>query len=459
MTRARRPAGSLRLRLLAGTLAWILLSVALAGWGLASLFRQHITQQLQAELTLHLNQLTAAVNLGADGRPVVAPPLSDPRLEQPLSGLYWQIDRLPEGGRPGAVGVARSRSLWDQALEVPLPAEGAGDRIHDVAGPAGRKLAVLARVLRPAEEDAAPLRLLVAADRAVLAEPIGRFNHMLAIALGALAAGLTLAAVVQVLVGLRPLARLRRQLAAQHAGDSSRIEGRFPSEIQPLVDDFNKVLAMNAEIVQRARTQAGNLAHAVKTPLAILANAAARDQGALAGLVREQVGMANRQIDYHLARARAAASSGAADGRTPLAETAQGLLRVVARLHAQRDLRIDGADLAPGLVFRGERQDLQEMLGNLLDNACKWAAGQVRISAERDGPGRLLIHVDDDGPGIEDHERERIFLRGVRMDEQLPGSGLGLDIVRDLAGTYGGEVRAARSPLGGLRVSLWLPAA
>lgn len=455
----RRPAGSLRLRLLAGTLAWILLSVALAGWGLASLFRQHITQQLQAELTLHLNQLTAAVNIGPDGRPVVAPPLSDPRLEQPLSGLYWQIDRLPEDGRPAGLGVARSRSLWDQTLDVPLPAEGEGDQVHDVAGPAGRKLAVLARVLKPAEEDAAPLRLLVAADRAVLAEPIGRFNHMLAIALGALAAGLTLAAVVQVLVGLRPLARLRRQLAAQNAGDSSRIEGSFPSEIQPLVDDFNKVLAMNAEIVQRARTQAGNLAHAVKTPLAILSNAAAREDSPLAGLVREQVGMANRQIDYHLARARAAASSGAADGRTPLAETAQGLLRVVRRLYAQRDLRIGGGDIPPGLVFRGEQQDLQEMLGNLLDNACKWAAGQVQVTAEQDGPGRLVIHVDDDGPGIEDHERERIFLRGVRMDEQRPGSGLGLDIVRDLAGTYGGEVRAARSPLGGLRASLRLPAA
>lgn len=459
MTPARRAAGSLRLRLLAGTLAWILVSVALAGWGLASLFRQHITQQLRAELTLHLNQLTAAVNIGPDGRPVVAPPLSDPRLEQPLSGLYWQIDRLAEGGRPGAAAVARSRSLWDQALEVPPDADGEGDREYDIAGPAGRELAALARVLKPAEEDAAPLRLLVAADRAVLAEPIGRFNHMLAIALGTLAAGLTVAAIVQVLVGLRPLARLRRKLAAQNAGDSNRIEGSFPSEIQPLVDDFNKVLAMNAEIVQRARTQAGNLAHAVKTPLTILANAAAREDGALAGLVCEQVGMANRQIDYHLARARAAASSDSRDGRTPLRDTAQGLLRVVRRLYAQRGLNVEEADIAPGLVFRGEQQDLQEMLGNLLDNACKWAAGRVLVTAGQDGPGHLLIHVDDDGPGIEDHERERIFLRGVRMDEQRPGSGLGLDIVRDLAGTYGGEVRAARSPLGGLRVSLRLPAA
>lgn len=451
--------GSLRLRLLAGTLAWILLSVALAGWGLASLFRQHITQQLQSELTLHLNQLTAAVNVGADGRPAVEPPPSDPRLEQPLSGLYWQIDRLADGAQPAAAGVARSRSLWDQTLDVPMREAAAGDRAQDIAGPESRELAALTRVLKPAEENAAPLRLIVAADRRVLAEPIGRFNRMLAIALGVLAAGLTLAAVVQVVVGLRPLARLRRQLAAQKTGGGSRIEGRYPSEIQPLVDDFNKVLAMNAEIVQRARTQAGNLAHAVKTPLTILANAAAREDTAWAALVQEQVGAANRQIDHHLARARAAASSGAADGRTPLQAPVQGLLRVMQRLYAERGLRIEAGDFPPGLAFRGASQDLQEMLGNLLDNACKWAEKRVRITAAPSGPGRLLVHIEDDGPGIEDHERERIFLRGVRMDEQRPGSGLGLDIVRDLAGTYGGDVRADRSPLGGLRVSLWLPAA
>ncbi|WMD20481.1 sensor histidine kinase [Achromobacter seleniivolatilans] len=455
--------GSLRLRLLAGTLAWILASVALAGWGMASLFRQHITQQLQAELTLHLNQLTAAVNTGADGRPVVDPPLSDPRLEQPLSGLYWQVDRLADGSRPIAIGAARSRSLWDQTLASPPPAtparSTAGDQSYDMSGPEGRGLTALARVLKPAEDDAAPLRLIVAADRSVLAEPIGRFNHMLAIALGTLALGLTVAAVVQVVVGLRPLARLREQLAAQNAGDVKRIDGRFPSEIQPLVDDFNKVLAMNADIVQRARTQAGNLAHAVKTPLTILANAAARGDSVPAALVNEQVGMANRQIDHHLARARAAASSGAADGRAPLLDSIQGLVRVMQRLYAQRDLKIAIAGFTPAQQFRGEQQDLQEMLGNLLDNACKWANTQVLISAEMIAPASVLMHIDDDGPGIEDHARERIFLRGVRMDEQLPGSGLGLDIVRDLAGTYGGEVHARRSPLGGLRVTLQLPAA
>jgi signal transduction histidine kinase len=455
MTSPRAP-GSLRWRMLAGTLAWIAAIVVLAGWGLGNLFRQHITEQLRTELALHMNQLTAAVSVAPDGRPTVASPLSDPRLEQPLSGLYWQIDRLDDSGRVVAAGVARSRSLWDQVLA--LPAADDADGLYDIAGPENHRLSALTRLLKPEDSDAGSLRLVVAADRAVLAEPIERFDHMLLWSLGALAAGMVAAAVVQVAVGLRPLGRLRRQLAAQQGRNSVRIEGRFPSEIQPLVEDFNRVLAVNADIVQRARTQAGNLAHAVKTPLTILGNAAAREEGAFARLVREQVAMAQRQIDHHLARARAAAASGTAGGRAPLRAPLQALLRVMQRLYAARGLALEMDEFPDRLEFRGEEQDLQEMVGNLLDNACKWAARRVRIGAQADAPDRLRIVIDDDGPGISEGERERIFERGVRMDEQRPGSGLGLDIVRDLAGTYGGEVSAGQSPLGGLRVTLILPA-
>ncbi|MGW8307637.1 MAG: ATP-binding protein [Achromobacter pulmonis] len=455
MTSPRAP-GSLRWRMLAGTLAWIAAIIVLAGWGLGSLFRQHIAEQLRAELALHMNQLTAAVSVAPDGRPTVASPLSDPRLEQPLSGLYWQIDRLDDQGRVVAAGVARSRSLWDQVLA--LPAADNADGLHDIVGPEKHRLSAVTRLLKPEDSNAGTLRLVVAADRAVLAEPIERFDHMLLLSLGALAAGLVAAAVVQVVVGLRPLGRLRRQLAAQQGRNSVRIEGRFPSEIQPLVDDFNRVLAVNADIVQRARTQAGNLAHAVKTPLTIMGNAAAGEDGAFARLVREQVAMALRQIDYHLARARAAAASGTAGGRTPLRAPVQALLRVMQRLYAARGLALEMDEFPAGLEFRGEEQDLQEMVGNLLDNACKWAVRRVRIGAGAAAPDRLRIVIDDDGPGIAEDERERIFERGVRMDEQRPGSGLGLDIVRDLAGTYGGEVSAGQSPLGGLRVTLTLPA-
>lgn len=219
---------SLRLRLLAGMLVWMLLTIAAAGWGLRALLQGHVEQQLAVQLVMDLDHLSGSIDWAPDGRLDVENQ-PDARLAQPLSGLYWQIDRLAANGQPAAAGVARSRSLWDQTLQAPPEAPGEGDRAYDVAGPGGRELAALGRVVTPAEDGAAPLRLLVAADRAALAEPIERFNHMLAIALGALAAGLTVAAVVQVLVGLRPLARLRRELAAQDAGDSRRIEGSFPA--------------------------------------------------------------------------------------------------------------------------------------------------------------------------------------------------------------------------------------
>ena len=218
------------------------------------------------------------------------------------------------------------------------------------------------------------------------------------------------------------------------------------------------MLAVNADMVQRARTQAGNLAHAVKTPLSILANAAAREDSPLAALVREQAALAQRQVDHHLARAAAAAAR-AIEGRTPLRPPLEALLRVMRRLHAQRGLDVDMPAFPADLAFRGDEQDLQEMAGNLLDNACKWAARRLCVTAARDGEGMLLIHIDDDGPGIPEDERERIFERGTRLDEQRPGSGLGLDIARDLARSYGGDVLAGESPLGGLRVTLRLPAA
>ncbi|MBS1941407.1 MAG: GHKL domain-containing protein, partial [Bacteroidetes bacterium] len=222
--------------------------------------------------------------------------------------------------------------------------------------------------------------------------------------------------------------------------------------------EFNHVLAENADMVQRARTQAGNLAHAVHTPLTILANAADGQATPLAQLVREQVAGARRQVDYHLARARAAAAVRATGLRTPVLAPLQALLRTMTRLHDQRDLSFELAEGAPALAFRGEAQDLYEMLGNLIDNAGKWARARILVDVRRQG-GELCFTVDDDGPGIPEDERERMFQRGVQLDERRPGSGLGLDIVRALADSYGGSVQALPSPLGGARLRLCLPAA
>lgn len=453
-------AGSLRLRLLAGTLAWLLLSISAAGWGLRALFLDHIAQQLQQQLVAQLDQLSAAAEwvpqAAGAGHVAVSAGGLDGRFEQPLSGLYWQIDRL--GNAPRAA-LATSRSLWDQTLALPAPPvryPAAGYRALDLRDAQGHALLAVARPLQLPDDAAPPLRLVVAADRALLAEPVQRFTRLLLLALGMLAAGLAAAVALQLQLALRPLALLRQGLAAVRGGDAATLQGRFPRELQPLVSEFNHVLTENADMVQRARAQAGNLAHAVHTPLSILANAAAQDGTPLGALVREQVETARRQVDYHLARARAAAAVRATGLHTPVLEPVRGLLRTMERLHAGRAVRFELAPGAAEAAFRGEPQDLYEMLGNLLDNAGKWARSQVLVGVQRAG-GELCLTVDDDGPGIPAAERERMFERGVQLDDEHAGAGLGLDIVRALAQTYGGRVQAATSPLGGARLSLWLP--
>ena len=448
--------GSLRFRLLLGTLFWIAATILVAGWGLGNMFRQHVELQFHAELKTHLDQLTAQLALDGQGRPTLAMPLSDPRLNKPFAGLYWQIDRLAGSGFPASTAVMRSRSLWDQVLRVPADAPASGDvHQHRIAGPQGETLGMVERSVRI---DALPLRLIVAADEGLMIEPVARFNKELWLALGVLGLGLALAALVQVFIGLAPLRKLRAALGRVHRGEAQRMEGAFPAEIMPLVEEFNTVLARNAEVVERARTQAGNLAHALKTPLSVLANSAAGKDDALARLVAAQVEMARRQVDYHLARAQAAAAARLPGARTPLGPVVDGLVRTMRGIHAGRDLELVVQPMPASLAFRGEAQDLQEMLGNLLDNACKWASRRVEIDAgiEQD---RLVIRVDDDGKGIAAEQREAMLRRGVRADQQVPGSGLGLAIVDDLARMYGGQVVLADSPLGGLRAVLTLPAA
>ncbi|HQQ54026.1 MAG TPA: sensor histidine kinase, partial [Ottowia sp.] len=358
---------------------------------------------------------------------------ADARLEQPLSGLYWQIDELEAKlGKTPRAAVARSRSLWDQVLTMPPPPTHypeQGYRVLQLRDNQGRALLAVVRPLELPEENAPRLRLVVAADTSLIAEPLERFTRLLWTALGVLAAGLAVGVVLQLHYALRPLALLRRRLAAVRAGQSTRLEGSFPQELQPLVVEFNHVLAENAAMVQQARAQAGNLAHAVHTPLTVLANAAAEERGALARLVGEQVASARRQVDYHLARARAAAAVRATGLATPVLKPLGALLRTMARLHAARQLHFELAPDAEDLAFRGEEQDLFELLGNLIDNAAKWARSRVRVDVRREGV-LLCFTVDDDGPGVPDSERARMFERGVQLDERRPGAGLGLDIVR-----------------------------
>lgn len=493
---------SLRGRLLLGTLIWVLMSVFAAGWALTDLFRQQMTRQLSAELSVHMNQLVAALSVDADSVASLEFDLNDPRFQQPFAGLYWQIDKLSADG-PAEKGIFHSRSLWDETLDLPHDLSSTDpDELLDVVGPLDRDILAQVRVVIPPEGSAA-YRLIVAADEQSVVGPVSQFLRMLAIFLAVLAFGLVSAALLQVMIGLKPLVRLRRAVADVHAGRAHRIQGRFPSEVQPLVDEFNGVLQNHADMIERARTQAGNLAHALKTPLSVLGNAAAQERTAFGRLVAAQVQSASRQVQHHLARARAAAAMRTPGLAVDVAPVVQGLERVLQRLYQDKNLAIsvnwpvEGSLGDSGLLaFRGEEQDLQEMLGNVMDNACQWASRRVWITVKRDGSvtgstdgtattgdrpvagagegrgmalknhgdaghrrvgGFMEIRVEDDGPGLSAAQQARIFDRGVRLDERAPGSGLGLSIVRDLVTAYGGTVEARGSLHGGLCVILRLP--
>jgi signal transduction histidine kinase len=261
--------------------------------------------------------------------------------------------------------------------------------------------------------------------------------------------------------GLAPFDDMRRRLADVRHGTARQVLGAYASEVQPLVDDLNALLTQNERAVMRANAKAGDLAHGLKTPLAVLSNEASRlaasGQTGLAATISQQVALMQRQVDYHLAHARAAASGAALHSRCPIALSADGLMRTLARLHVERGLTFD-TQVSEAHAFRGQREDLDEMLGNLLDNACKWARARVSIGSSL-ADDRLTIVVDDDGPGLEPSRRADVVRRGVKADEGVPGSGLGLAIVRDLAELYGGSISLESSPLGGLRARLELPSA
>jgi len=446
---------SLRFRLLAGTLVWIVATVGIAGWMLQAMFEQHLSRQFDNELVTHLGQLAAHVEAGADGSPILARPLSDPRLERPYSGLYWQVDRMTAGA--GGVAILRSRSLWDAELKVPGDRLADGERhTHQVTGPDGKSLRMLEQVMHPAESPEQAWRLVVAADESLLSEPLDRFRNLLLAALALLAAGLAVAAVFQVMAGLRPLKRLHEELSSLREGKRTTLGTDHPSEIQPLVDELNTVLTRNADFVARARHQAGNLAHAVKTPLAVMANAAAEENSTLAALVQTQVTTARQQIDRHLALARGAAAAQDKGQRCRVAPVIEGLIRVMQRVHAERQFELTPEGIDTALLFRGEAQDLQEMLGNLLDNAGKWARQTIHIGVT-ENDGILHLDIDDDGPGIPGDQRASLLERGQRGDEKVAGSGLGLAIVNELASLYEGRLELLDSPLGGLRARLMLP--
>lgn len=451
---------SLRTRLTVISLLAVVAILAIANQAFTSMFRTHVTTQFREDLTMRLDSLTARLVVNPANRRIeLNPAPTDARLQTPYSGWYWQV----QADQAGSV-LLRSRSLWDS--EMPLPKDFLQPGVvqaHEIMGPQSQRLLAVERVVRmedPLLTQPVMVRVSIGADLSSVDAAVAQFHRTAVSYLTFLGALLIILLVVQLWFGLSPLRHLAQSLGRLRRGEQARIEGRFPGEIQPLVQSFNAVLESNEQMIARARRQSGNLAHAIKTPLAVLTAAATdsrqTDQQLRASIV-SQVDMVNRQVGWHLARARAAASI-AVPGRTAsVQEVILGIVGVMKSAHAEKSLRFNVSVQPPDLKFAGEKDDLQEIIGNLLDNASKWARQTVQIQATR-VDGQIEILIEDDGPGIAEHLRHDVMRHGVRADELKPGTGLGLGIVSDLVDLYRGEITLGSSALGGLRVCLHLTA-
>ncbi|NUJ79386.1 sensor histidine kinase [Methylocystis sp. FS] len=423
---------------------------------LTAYYRNEAEEVFERRLDVYLRAIVADVSeSGQEGRTGPGQ-LGDPQFELPGSGWYWQITRLDDKSHD----IKASRSLFANTLpklsDLGVVAEVGGFRRGYGLGPDGRRLRIVERVIDVG--DVGIYLVQVAGSGEEMEEQIARFRFALIVAFAALAIALAIGAAFQVRFGLRPLRQLQRELASIRGGERERIMDAYPSEVAPLAEELNLLISANRDILERARTQVGNLAHALKTPLSVIVNEADSAPGQLAGKVQEQAQIMRDQISFYLDRARAAARGGALGAATQIAPSIEALLRAFSKIYGDKGVIFSGgAD--PRLRFLGERQDLEEMIGNLLDNAGKWAKSRVTIDVCVEGASRptLRVTIDDDGPGLASHLRAAATQRGRRLDETKPGSGLGLSIVVDLAAAYGGSLQLDDSPSGGLRAELRLP--
>ncbi len=441
--------GSIRLRLLMAAAIAVIVALAIAGTGLIFLFERHVERRVARELTGYLNQLIVATSVASDGTLSVSGGPYDPRFSTPLSGLYWQVDA------PGDATSVRSRSLWESALDLgALPADG---RLHttEVAGPEKRRLFVVDRVIHDASGKT--FRVAVAEDHRSVAIATSEFAAELVPSLAILAAVLILAMWLQVTVGLRPLERLRLAVSKVVTGDSARLEATVPTEVQPLADEINHLLDAQAKALARARSGATDLAHGLKTPLQVLSGdiRKLREKGEtrIADEIDTVAQSIRRHVDRELARVRVAPAAAVKAARSDVAGVASRVISVVKRTPQGEQLTF-AVDAPPGIAAAIDEADLAEILGNLIENAARYAKAGVRVSAE-DCDSATRITVADDGPGIPDQAHAAALARGVRLDTS-GGTGLGLAIVSDVVEAYGGALDIANAAPG-LSVTVTLP--
>lgn len=460
---ARMKLNSLAFRLFATSTVWMLIVLPAAGIIIYSLIRSHIMDGFEDKLRTYA-WVVQAESIGDTSQPEKPANIGEPLFGVTHSGWYWQV--RPVAGTEGA------RLVSDSLATATLPSPSEHNVVPDAdglfwlntTGPLGQPLRVVEGRGRLGDENTGPLYSFIVAGPLDWPESrISSFALTIAIALTLAGLGLIAATFLQVRFGLAPLSRVEQGLAEIRSGTSEKLEADLPSEIEPLQAELNALIESNQQIIDRARTQVGNLAHALKTPLAVITNEAEERSTPFAHKVAEQAEIMGSQVSLYLDRARMAAQTNTIGRVTEVEPVVDALQRALERIYRDKSLNID-VDCEAHARFLGERQDLEEMLGNLLDNASKWCKRRVRVAIrasadpKRTGRRRVQIVVEDDGPGLAAEQRDVIFERGVRLDETKPGSGLGLSIVRDMVELYQGTWSLSQSSLGGLRVDVNLPA-
>lgn len=434
-----------------GTVVLILLGLLLTGIMVSSLMRAYITQGFHDEMQVHIEELAALTIVDSNGQPRLLRRLSDPRFIPPNSGFYWKVER-------DGYETIRSPSLVTGDLSGKMAINDV-PRWSETDGPTGKAMEY-GMVIHPTRTKT-PVKISIATDLILLEEVLSDFNWPLFYALLGFAIAMSLLGIAQITYSLKPLERLKLAIADVRTGKESRMAGSYPSEISPLVSDLNHVLDANVEMVRSARVQAANLAHGLRTPLAIMMDEAQqiaeRGEKESAEVLLNGCEQMLRYVEYYTARARTAALARIPGQSTSLRKTVEPIVTAMRRLHKGKEIAICLGDF-PDILLPCDSVDLEEMTSNLIDNACKWASSRVMISWEEDRQWALL-YVDDDGPGLPPEEYISVFEIGERLDAAKPGSGLGLPIVKDLATLYQGRVTLSKSPLGGLRAELAIPKA
>ena len=449
---------SLRLRMLLVSIVSITAALFLASLVLVELFERHVERRVNAELSTNIRQLAGHVGFADDGRISLSIDLADPRFAEPLSGLYWQVQEDASGNR------LRSRSLWDYVLPLPPDELKTGvSHQHRLDGPGGSSLVVRERlIVYDSPGGARTIRIAVAIDARTIEQAAAAFASDVRMPLFALALFLIAVAALQIWFGLRPLEAVRRGVKQIRSGDGRRLEGPFPDEVMPLVSEVNELLDAQDRTIERARHQASNLAHALKTPLTVILSDSEKLKREGRTEIADELADLSRQMHRHiereLARARVADRAVRRDQvKTDLMEIVRSVVRTLQRSPGGGSLSWEVEGPSACLVTV-DANDLSDLVGNILENASKWARTRIAVSVSKDANG-VVFTVADDGPGAPPDQLEDLRQRGIRLDERKPGSGIGLAIVDDIASAYGGSVVLKSTGSGGFSASVSLPAA